>query len=140
MSLLGGRVLRTEDPRLLTLGGRYVDDLELDGALHAVFVRSTVAHAGLRSIDTRDAVAAPGVAGVFTSAGMGLARLPPSLPALDQEMRRSLLADDRLRYVGEPYAVVVAETKSAAIDAAERVHADVEVLPAVVTVDDSRNR
>ena len=130
MSILGTRVLRTEDPKLLTLGGRYVDDLELDGTLHAVFVRSTVAHAELSSIETAEAAAAPGVVGVFTAADLRLGQLPPSLAVLNQNMARTWLSSERLRYVGEPYAVVVAETRPAAIDAAERVYADFELLPA----------
>ena len=110
MSMLGTRVLRTEDPKLLTTGGCYVDDLSFDDVLHAVFVRSTIAHAELGSVDTDDAAAAPGVAGVFTAAGLGLAPVPPALEALNQDMKRTWLAGDRLRYVGEPYAVVVAAT------------------------------
>ncbi|MEM7094288.1 MAG: xanthine dehydrogenase family protein molybdopterin-binding subunit [Actinomycetota bacterium] len=133
MSSLGKRVLRTEDPTLLTVGGRYVDDLDLDAALHAVFVRSTVAHAELGPIHIADAAAAPGVVAVFTAADLGLLPRPPALAALNQDMAWSSLATDRVRYVGEPYAVVVAESLAAAVDAAERVYADLQVLPAVVT-------
>ena len=78
MSLVGAGVQRDEDPVLLTAGGHYVDDLGLDSSLHAAFVRSTVAHAELGSIHTDDAAAAPGVAGVFTAADLGITPLPPA--------------------------------------------------------------
>ena len=139
MSLVGAGVQRDEDPVLLTAGGHYVDDLGLDGSLHAAFVRSTVAHAELGSIHTDDAAAAPGVAGVFTAADLGITPLPPRLGLLNQRMEWSRLAEERLRFVGEPFAVVVAETKTAAADAAELVHADFEILPSVVTTDDARS-
>ena len=136
MSVLGNRVLRTEDPRMLTEGARYVADLRLDGAAHACFVRSTVASGRLVAVDTAEARARPGVLGVFTAADLGLPDLKP-IPVVDQRMTRPVLARDTVRFVGEPVAVVVAETPAAAADAAELVVVDVEPQPAVVTLADA---
>ncbi len=69
MSILGNRVLRKEDQKFLTTGGTYVDDLPLEGAVHIVYVRSPMAHARIRSIDTAEALGAPGVVAVFTARG-----------------------------------------------------------------------
>ena len=124
MSMIGTRVNRKEDPAYLTIGGKYVDDLAPADALHAVFVRSTLAHGDLTEVDTADAAAAPGVVGVFTAADLGFEPKPPDMPMLNQQMVRSPLAVDRVRYVGEPIAVVLAETREAAFDAAELVVVD----------------
>ena len=137
MSMLGTAVIRKEDPVLLTTGGQYVDDIVVDGALHAAFVRSPVAHGVIESIDTTDAAAMAGVVGVYTASDLELAALPPDMPMFDQSMLRTRLAADRVRYVGEPIAVVVAETHNAAVDGVEAVWADIEPLDAVVTVHDS---
>jgi len=132
VSMIGTSVVRKEDPALLTVGGRYVDDLAPPDALHVVFVRSLMAHAEITGIDTAEAAAMPGVVGVFTAADLGLQALPPSMPMFNQAMRRSWLAADRVRYVGEPLAAVVAESRTAAEDAAELVFADYEPLKVVV--------
>jgi carbon-monoxide dehydrogenase large subunit len=132
MSILGTRVARKEDPDLLTVGGRYVDDVAPVDALHAVFVRSDVPHAELAGVDTSAAEAANGVVGVFTATDLDLAPVPPAMPMLNQDMRRTWLASDRVRYVGDPFAVVVGTSLTAAVDAAELVVADLEPLPAVV--------
>ncbi|MFV0257575.1 MAG: xanthine dehydrogenase family protein molybdopterin-binding subunit [Acidimicrobiales bacterium] len=132
MSILGTRVIRVEDPALLTVGGRYVDDLAPVDALHAVFVRSVMAHAELGSIDVAEATAAPGVVAVLTAADLDLEANPPGMGMLNQDMKRSWLASGRVRYVGEPFAVVLAQTREAGVDAAELVVADYEPLPAVV--------
>ena len=137
MSILGTRVVRVEDPALLTVGGLYVDDVAPADALHATFVRSVMAHAELTSIDTSTAQAAPGVVAVLTATDLGLEAVPPGMPMLNQEMRRSWLASDRARYVGEPIAVVVSETREAGVDAAELVVVDYEPLPAVVSPDEA---
>lgn len=137
MSILGTRVTRVEDPALLTVGGSYVDDLAPVDAAHAVFVRSVMPHAELGTIDTTEAASAPGVVGVFTAADLGLEPVPPGMPMLNQDMRRSWLASDRVRYVGEPFAVVVAESREAGVDAAELVVADYEPLDAVVSPADA---
>ena len=103
MSVLGNRVLRTEDPRMLTEGARYVADLRFDGAVHACFVRSTVAHGRLAGVDTVEARTRPGVLGVFAAAGLNLPDLKP-IGVVDQQMARPVLARDTVRFVGEPVA------------------------------------
>jgi carbon-monoxide dehydrogenase large subunit len=136
MSILGNRVVRVEDPRFLTGDSTYVADLDHSGAVHAVFVRSLMAHAELTSIDTTEAAQAPGVLGVFTASDLDLAKRPPRFP-IDATAHQPVLAQDRVRYVGEPLAVVVAETVTQAVDAAELVFVDYEPLPAVVTIADA---
>ena len=136
MSVLGNRVLRTEDPRMLTEGARYVADLRFDGAAHACFVRSTVAHGRLVGVDTTEARTQPGVLGVFTAADLDLPDLP-TIPVVNQSMARPVLARDTVRFVGEPVAVVVAETAATAADAAEHVVVDIEPQPAVVALPDA---
>jgi carbon-monoxide dehydrogenase large subunit len=135
-SILGNRVLRKEDPKFLTTGGVYVDDLLdeplLDGALHATYVRSTVAHGTILSIDTSDALAMPGVRAVLTGADLGL---EPQPSTYNPAVMRTLLAMDRVRYVGEPIAVIVSETREQGEDAAEAVIVDYDILPAVVDME-----
>jgi carbon-monoxide dehydrogenase large subunit len=132
MSILGNRVLRREDPRLLTSGGVYVGDLDLAGALAVTFVRSTVAHGRILSIELEAAKAAPGVVGVFSHDDLGLAPMPPGMPMLNQDMTRPLLASGVVRYVGEPVVVIVAESAAAGADAAELVVIEYEPLGVVV--------
>jgi carbon-monoxide dehydrogenase large subunit len=145
MSILGTRVVRTEDPRLLTLGGTYVDDLrvpELAGAARVTFVRSPVAHALITGIDAAAAREAPGVIAVLTAADLtDLGPPPPDggseaapLP-LGGPWAEPLLAVDRVRYVGEPVAIVLTDDRYQAEDAAELVSVDYESLPAVVGAD-----
>ncbi|HET6954342.1 MAG TPA: xanthine dehydrogenase family protein molybdopterin-binding subunit [Acidimicrobiales bacterium] len=132
MSILGNRVLRVEDPRLLTEGGVYAADLDdprLTGAVHATYVRSTAAHAVLGDIDVSEALAAPGVVAVVTGADVDLAALPGMVVP---EMARPVLGRDRVRFVGEPVAVVLSERPEQGEDAAELVWVDYEPLPAVV--------
>ncbi|MCY4666179.1 MAG: hypothetical protein OXC00_16100, partial [Acidimicrobiaceae bacterium] len=136
MSVLGNRVLRTEDPRMLTEGARYVADLRFDGLAYACFVRSTVARGRLVGVDTAEARIQPGVLGVFTAADLDLPDLKP-IPVVDQAMARPVLARDTVRFAGEPVAAVVAETAAAAADAAEFVVVDIESQPAVVTPADA---
>ena len=135
MSILGNRVLRTEDPKFLTVGGSYVDDLALEGAAHVVYVRSTMAHARIVSLDTSEAEASPGVLAVYTSANCDLAPLPPGAPFAPPAMGRPWLADGVVRFVGDMVAAVVAETRQQAVDAAELVFVDYDPLPAVVDLD-----
>ena len=132
MSILGNRVLRIEDTRLLTEGGRYVADLQdprLDGAVHATYVRATLAHAEITGIDVSDALEAPGVVAVVTGADVDLRPIPGQA---NRDMARPLLARDRVRFVGEPVAAVLTETPEQGADAAELVAVDYEPLPAVV--------
>lgn len=135
MSIFGNRVLRVEDPALLTVGGTYVADLrvpELDGAAHVTYVRSTMAHARLASLDVDAARGAPGVLAVFTAADLDLGPLPPPSPMLNAAMVRPLLADGVVRFVGEPVAAIVSERPAHGADAAELVWPDYEPLPAIV--------
>ena len=134
MSILGNRVLRREDPALLTVGGTYVDDVASPGAAHVVYVRSTIAHARIESIDTTEAAAAPGVLAVVTAADIDLPRLAP-IGMINQEMARPVLATDVVRFVGEPIAAVVAESREAAVDAAELVIVELEPLAALVDME-----
>jgi carbon-monoxide dehydrogenase large subunit len=137
---VGQPVPRTEDPSLLRGEGRYTDDINLPGQAYAMMVRSRHAHAVLRGIDTAAARAMPGVLGVYTQAdldagGFGPLKCPVNFPNRDgspmKTPPRPPLARDRLRFVGEAYACVVAETAAQAKDAAEAVTAEVEPLPAV---------
>ena len=136
MSILGNRVVRTEDPRFLSGDSTYVADMNRPGTVHAVFVRSLMASAKLGDIDTSEAVNAPGVLGVFTAADLGLKRRTPRFP-IDESAHQPVLAEGFVRFVGEPIAVVVAETVTQGVDAAELVFVDYEPLTPVVTVDDA---
>jgi carbon-monoxide dehydrogenase large subunit len=133
-SILGNPVLRKEDPGILTGATEYYDDLKLDGVLHAAFVRSTVAHANVVSVDTGDAKTMPGVVGVYTAADFelpdvhGFIMLPPT-------MNRPPLAKEKVRFVGDIVAMVVAESKGQAMDAAESVIVDYDELPAISSIE-----
>jgi carbon-monoxide dehydrogenase large subunit len=133
-SLLGTEVRRVEDPDLLTGRGRYVDDLPIAGVLSLVFVRSPIAHGVIRTIDVDEARGMPGVAGVFVAADLGIAP-HHAFMALNDACKRPPLADGKVRFVGEPVAVVAATTRAAAVDAAEAVVVDYEQLPAAVTAE-----
>ncbi|GAB3681357.1 xanthine dehydrogenase family protein molybdopterin-binding subunit [Saccharopolyspora tripterygii] len=131
-SLIGTEVRRVEDPELLRGRGTFVDNLKIDGVLHAAFVRSPFAHASIERIDTTEAAAAPGVVALFTGQDLDLPTLKPYIE-LDPRCARLPLATTRVRFMGEPVAVIVAESASAAADAMELV--DVEYDPLPVTVD-----
>ena len=130
---------RREDGRLLTGTGRYTADLALSDTLHVAFVRSHHAHATIRGIDTSEARSMPGVAAVLTAAdlagvrpipgGIGFPR-PDGSPAPKTD--RAILASDRVRFVGEPVAAVLARSRSDAQDAAEAVMVDYDLQPAVI--------
>jgi carbon-monoxide dehydrogenase large subunit len=130
-SILGHPVRRVEDPRFLTGTARYTEDLPATGALHAAFVRAAMAHARITGIDTADAASMPGVAGVFTAADLDLDDIPPDGDA-PEVFARPVLARDAVRFIGEAIAVVVAETRAQAVDAAEAVLVDYDPLPVVV--------
>jgi carbon-monoxide dehydrogenase large subunit len=132
MSILGNRVLRREDPKLLTSGGTYVGDLDLLDVCSVSFVRSTIAHGRIASIDVAEAQRAPGVVGVFSHDDLGLPPMLPAMAFLNQAMTRPLLAEGVVRYVGEPVLVIVAESAAAGADAAELVVIDYEPLDVVV--------
>jgi len=138
VSILGTRVLRTEDPRFLTTGGVYTEDVvdeRLAGACHVFFARSPVAHARIAGIDVSAALSAPGVIAAYT--GADLADLPVVTPGLNKQMTRAILPADRVRYVGEPVAIVVTEQAYQGEDAIELVDVDYDVLPAVVDFADA---
>src|SRR3954471_19470446 len=141
-SVIGDSPRRREDARFITGRGAYVDDLPFEGLTRAVFVRSPHAHARLRSIDTKAAKQAPGVLAVLTAADVaadGLKALRPYAEANVQTGERflfneqPLLAVDKVRFMGETVAMVVAETLAQAMDAAELVEIEYEALPAVTT-------
>jgi aerobic carbon-monoxide dehydrogenase large subunit len=132
---VGARVHRIEDARLLTGSGTYVDDISLPGMLHAYFVRSPFARAAIRGIDTRAALELPGVRFVFTAADLNPGmkeQWHTSIGARSPETPRPPLADEEARFVGDPVALVIAESRALAEDAAELVDVDYEPLPAVV--------
>jgi carbon-monoxide dehydrogenase large subunit len=135
-SILGTRVLRTEDPALLVGDVRYLADLGLADVLHAVFVRSEMAHAEIERIDVGAARTAAGVVGVYTAADLGLAPFH-GMAKVDDAFARPPLAVDRVRFVGEALAVVVARTAVAARDAADLVDVRLRALTAVVMPDDA---
>ena len=132
-SILGNRVQRVEDERMLTVGGQYVEDLALDGSAWLTYVRSTEAHARIVAIDVDEARAAPGVLAVFTGEDLAELGLAPNLnPSFHDAMRRPYVAAGTVRYVGQPVVAVLAEDRYLAADAAELVVVDYEPLPVVV--------
>jgi carbon-monoxide dehydrogenase large subunit len=139
---IGQGVSRFEDPRLVQGGGRYTDDIKLPGLVHGVVLRSPHAHAKIRSIDIDTAKRASGVLMVLTSAdvkaaGYGDLPVPGGLKRRDgspmYRPRYPILAEDRVRWVGDCVAFIVAETIAQALDAAELISVDYEELPAVTS-------
>ena len=135
-SILGNRVLRKEDPKFLTTGGVYVDDMQseplLHGAAHVTFVRSQLAHAIINGIDVSAALEAPGVIAIHTAATLNLL---PEASSYNPGVARTLLASDRVRYVGEPVAVIVTEQANQGEDAADLVVVDYEPLEVLVDLE-----
>jgi aerobic carbon-monoxide dehydrogenase large subunit len=135
----GASIKRSEDPRILTGGGRYVDDVKLPGMLHAAFVRSPLAHARVLSVDVSAARALPGVVAAFTGAELEEMTVsgPDPLAALmggaGPTPEFTLLATDKVRFVGDPVAVVVAESRYVAEDGCELVEVEYDELPPVAT-------
>lgn len=135
--VLGASIKRREDPRFITGKGNYTDDLKLPGLTHAVFVRSPHANAKIRRIDTSKAAKSPGVVAIFTGKDMtGVNSLPCGwlLPELKIPPHMPL-ATDAAHYVGDPVAIVIAESQSAASDAAELVAVDWDVQPSVTSTE-----
>ncbi|MGE5540222.1 MAG: xanthine dehydrogenase family protein molybdopterin-binding subunit [Gemmatimonas sp.] len=145
---IGQPVRRKEDVRLLTGKGRYTDDINLPGQLWAAFLRSPHAHAKIVSVDAADAKALPGVVAIFTGAdlkadGLGMLGCEANFKSLDgKEMfkpGRPALAMDKVRYVGEPVAIVVAETHNQARDGADQIMVEYDDLPVVASTADAAN-
>ena len=130
-------VKRVEDPALIRGLGRYVGDMTLDGMLHAAFVRSPESHGKILDIDLLEAASAPGVVAIFTAADFDIPGFAAGAPVPVDGMLRPMLADDRVRHVGEAVAVVIAESESQAVDAADLVWVDIDPLPAVTNVEDA---
>ena len=133
-TLIGEPVHRAEDFRFLRGAGAFIDDLKRDGMLHAVVLRSAVAHGRIRSIDASAARAMPGVHAVMTAADVGEVPVIPLRLANLPEFKgylQPVIAQDKVRYVGEPLAVVIAETQARAEDALEAIAVDIERLPAL---------
>lgn len=135
-SILGTRVQRTEDPGLLLGAQKYLADLPLDNRLFASFVGSDVAHGTITSIDVDEAKQMPGVVEVITAAELGVAPHHGFAP-VHPHFARAPLAADRVRFVGEPIAIVLAETQAQAADAAQAVWAEIEPLEAIVDMEQS---
>jgi len=133
-SILGTEVRRVEDLELLLGRGTFVDNLPSDGVAHAIFVRSPFAHARITGIDTSQAQAAEGVLAVYTADDLGRESLP-SFATVNEQAPRAALAVDKVRYVGDPVALVIAETRALAVDAAELVDVDYDDLPAVTDME-----
>ncbi len=136
----GERIRRTEDPRLLTGGGMFVDDIRLPALLHAAFLRSPHAHARILRLSTSQAAQAAGVIAVFTRADLpaSLAEPLPKLiphPALVHHKTQYALAPEKVRHVGEPIALVIAENRYLAEDALDLIEVEYEPLPAVVDLE-----
>src|SRR6516165_1545085 len=136
-AFIGSAIERVEDFRLLRGRGQFVDDLARENLLHAVILRSSMAHGRIRSIDTAAARARPGVHAVITAAEIGAAI--PTIPLRQDSspafkpFEQPVIAHDKVRYVGEPVAVVLAESAAAAEDALDAITLAIEPLPAVVT-------
>ncbi len=140
--MIGDTPRRREDARFVTGAGAYLDDLRFDGLVHAVLLRSPHAHAWIAGIDVAAACAAPGVLAVLTGGDAEADGLQPMRPTVEANVQtgepfafapQPLLAGEKVRHVGEPVALIVAETRAQALDAAELITVDYMPLPAVTT-------
>jgi aerobic carbon-monoxide dehydrogenase large subunit len=137
-SILGNRVKRVEDPRMLTAGGTYVEDMRLPDASWLTYVRSPYAHAHITAIDAKEAKGAAGVLAIFTGEDLGeLGLAPHTNPTFPEAMRRPFVALGTVRYVGQPVVALIAEHRMQAADAAELVLVDYDPLPVVVDPEDA---
>ena len=140
---IGAPVRRKEDSRFLTGRGTYTDDINRPGQVHAFILRSPHAHAEIRGIDTAKAKSAPGVLAVFIGADMQVGGLPCGWQIHSKdgspmaEPPHPVLAQGKVRHVGDPVAVVIAETRAQAKDAAELIAVDYKTLPAVVSSEEA---
>src|SRR5215813_15048382 len=134
-SLVGSPIERLEDVRFLRGRGQFVDDVEVPGLLHAVILRSSVAHGRIRAIGMAAAMARPGVHAVITAAEIGSA--VPTIPLRQESLpvfkrfEQPVIAHGKVRYVGEPIAVVLADSAALAEDALDAIELDIEPLPVV---------
>jgi aerobic carbon-monoxide dehydrogenase large subunit len=134
-ALIGSPIERLEDVRFLRGRGQFVDDIDCDGLLHAAILRSSVAHGRIRSIDTAAALARPGVHAVITATEIGSA--VPTIPLRQESLpvfkrfEQPVIAHSKVRYVGEPIALVLADSAARAEDALDAIDLDIEPLPAV---------
>jgi carbon-monoxide dehydrogenase large subunit len=139
MRMVGARVKRVEDPRLITGRSQYTDDVRLVDTLYAAFHRSPIAHGRIRSIDTAPAKRVPGVVAVYTASELGDFAEPipggGNITGIQAVRRYPLVRDGKVRQVGDPIALVIAETRYAAKDGAEAIEVDYEELPAVVDME-----
>lgn len=141
----GERIKRNEDPRLLMGRGLFTDDVHLPGMLHAAFLRSPYAHARIRHIDASRVLARDGVVAVYTAETLGsywrvgplLVQPPPITRLVFNERTQPILARDKARYVGEPVAVVIADSRYQAEDALADIDVDYEPLPPVINLEDA---
>jgi carbon-monoxide dehydrogenase large subunit len=141
----GAPVKRNEDQKLLTGQALFIDDVELPDMLHAAFLRSQVAHARIKGIDVSQALKRRGVTAVYTANDLGaywrpgplLVPPPPIKGSIFNERTQVPLAKDKVRHVGEPLAVVVADSRYIAEDALDDIVVDLEILPAVVDCEDA---
>ena len=133
-TFIGTPMERREDPRFLRGRGEYVDDLAVDGLLYAVILRSSIAHGRIASLDPSAALKCPGVHAVITAKDMpgGVPIIPMRLQPLPEfkPYEQPVLAHDKVRYVGEPIAVVLADSVAMAEDALEAIGLNIEALPA----------
>src|SRR5215470_18656312 len=136
MTVIGTRLPRHEDPRLLRGRGRFGDDIDVPGQLHARIVRSPAAHGQVRALDVAEAAKAPGITAVVTAADLpGIPLIPVRLAIAGTDLSAFLqpvLARDTVRYVGEPLAVVAGDDPYACEDAAELVDIDIADEPPVL--------
>ena len=131
---VGRSLRRTEDKRLLTGKGQFLDDMKLPGMYHAAVLRSPYPHAIIKSVDASGALKMPGVRGVLT--GEDVAQMSSPFPqAVDEPLEYYCIAVDRARFVGEGVAVVVAEDRYLAEDALQAIQVEYEPLPPVVDVE-----
>jgi carbon-monoxide dehydrogenase large subunit len=142
--LIGKRIKRNEDPRLLTGQALFVDDVELPGMLHAAFLRSEYAHARLKGVDVSAALERPGVVAAFTAEDMGdawspgppLVIPPPTIEEVEFYTRTQVpLVKDKVRHAGEPLAIVIAESRYIAEDALDDIVVDLEPLDVVTDIE-----
>lgn len=143
---IGQPVPRNEDTRLIQGRGQYTDDVNLKGQAFGAMVRSTIAHGVIKKVDISEAAKMPGVLAIYTSKDLdtaGYGQLAPAMPFKSTDgtpmiaMTRPVIASDKVRFVGDPLAFVIAETDTQARDAAEAVMVDIDSLPAVIEASDA---